>query len=96
MALSPRANGLIYVAAWLGNGVKPEACGVCSEGSRATDRSYLSKSLPRVSLFTALCCRGGWEVTMYEQRCTAAVVGDFNHIRYRSPCRIRPQRHIER
>lgn len=92
MALSQPRTALIYVAAWLGDGAKTEARGVyCLRIKVAglfilvqiTSCPYSMLSLPR-------------RVGSCEQRCTAAVVGGLSLIRYQSPCRIRPQRHIER
>lgn len=93
MALSPRRTVLIYVALWLGDGVKPEARGVYCVGSRVAGLSYLSHSTS--------CPISSWlllqrRVRSCEQRCTAAIVGRFTHIRFQLPRRIRSRRHIER
>lgn len=97
MALSPRRTVLIYVALWLGDGVKPEARGVyCAGcvGSRVAGLSYLSNSSScPISSWPFLLQR---RVRSCEQRCTAAIVGRFTHIRFQLPRRIRSRRHIER
>lgn len=93
MALSPRRTALIYMALWLGDGVKPEARGVYCVGSRVAGLSYLSNSHPILSAVPLLLQR---RVSSCEQRCTAAIVRRFTHIRFQSPRRIRSRRHIER
>lgn len=61
MALSPRRTALIYMALWLGDGVKPEARGVYCVSSRVAGLSYLSNSHRDILSYPLCrsCCRGG-------------------------------------
>lgn len=75
MALSPWRT-LIYVAPWLGDGVKAEARGVyCCVGSRVAGLSYLSNSHPILSPSTALVAEdecGKLRATLHGRDCRSA------------------------